>query len=108
MIDINYKQYRMLNRISKHKSIPAKNLTNDDLEIIDFLIKSKFVTPEYSYEIHKLGEYEMPVPIEQEYRVTQAGQAQVYTFRSTYFKRWIPVVISTASLIVSILVAIFK
>lgn len=106
MVDINHDQYKMLKRISKAQSIETDSLTDEEKKICDFLCENRFILPQsdWDYEESNLS-YAPFVPHikSKKYVITQAGKAQIYSFKAAFHKWWIPLAISILALIVSIL-----
>lgn len=99
MIGISKSQYKMLRKIQKQKSISASSLSENELEICQHLMEMECLKCRDFF-----GKRALPSEVE----VSQKGEAQIYLFRSTFYKWWIPVVISILALIVSIAAPIFS
>ncbi len=90
MVDISYKQYKMLKEINCHNSYNSIHLTAEDLEICDFLQRNQFITT-------RIKRDNIDDKIYNEYRVTQSGKAQIYTFKSKFYKTRTSLILSVFS-----------
>lgn len=82
MNDLSKKQYKMLCEIKKRGGIFNRPLSTEEKEICKYLSKLGclyFITTPSSKKTVQL---------------TQFGETQIYAFRSTFYKWWIPVIIS--------------
>lgn len=97
MCNISRKQYRVLKHIYRRKSINSSQLSDERIEICNYLTECNYLS------IQPLS-IVLDSPLCSDYllRVTQSGEAEIYRFRSTFYKWWIPVVISVFALLVSI------
>ncbi len=94
MVDIDFKQYKMLSYIKHHKTIKGINFTEEQLDICSYLKSKGFITartvvshtPHYSV-----------------YRITQEGRAQLSSYVLSFHKWWIPLAVSIVALIFSII-----
>ena len=92
MIDIDFKQFRMLKRIKHKKLIKSTNFTKEQLDICAYLKSNDFITVRTV-----LSES----PHYNEYRITQKGSAQLSAYVASFHKWWIPLIISIGSFILS-------
>jgi hypothetical protein len=99
MVDIDLKQYRMLKKVDKHSSIDAAFLSKEEKDICAFLLEKQFLAVTKSYRRNEQGDIDIFNLYPKEYSITQAGKAQIYAFKSTFYKWWIPVIISIFSAI---------
>ena len=101
MLDISREQYKMLSKINKATTLQSSSLSTEELEICEYLVDHEcikartFAHPDFKGGIHV--QRSLPPDIE----LTQTGKAQLYAFRSTFYKWWIPVIISVLALIIS-------
>lgn len=108
MINLSKEQYKMLLKIKKSNKLPTSSLTEKELEICTFLMYKHCITsrlfscPDITGVNHTLEK------LPKELTITQTGEAEIYVFRSTFYKWWIPVVISVLALLVSIVVPIVQ
>lgn len=102
---LSKEQYKFLRKIKKHGGIARNSLSAKERDICRYLLseecinkaKSNSAPWQLSYNQDRLPEH---------ITISQRGEAQVYTFRSTFYKWWIPVVISIVAIIVSIVLPI--
>lgn len=106
MIDISKEQYRLLKKIKKSKRIPTSTLTDSELEICKYLMHNNCIEAALFSHQDITGAYHTLKKLPKEIALTQAGESQIYAFRSTFYRWWIPVIISAIALIVSISVPI--
>lgn len=107
MVDINFQQYKMLKHINNVQSISTANFSTEELEICEFLCNKEFLsitqktryTPDKNLDLFNL----YPA----EYRITQAGKAQISAYEASFHKWWFSVVIAVISLVVSILALLY-
>lgn len=105
MVDISYEQYKTLKKIKKSESVKLSNLTEDELECCEYLLKHKFI----DYDDELLGDsIENFQYVVDAYKITQKGHAQLFTFVASFHKWWIPLVISLASLVLSVITLLLK
>lgn len=97
MVDIDFKQYKMLKRIAKTNSLTNKSLTKEELNIIDYLAAHNFV--EIIIERPKITDFSISVSKSQnaEYQITEKGKAQIFTFKSTFYKAKTSIILSIIS-----------
>lgn len=101
MVDIHLKHYKMLKRIETSKILKTGNLTDNEIEIIEFLIKKEFVEPIPSDEpIKEFKDFFDIKPCG--YKITQEGLAQLYSFKSTFYKTRTSIILSVFSTIAAI------
>lgn len=94
MIEINSQQYRMLKRIRRYKKLDTSKLSEEELEICDFLVSNNFLVASSSRAEEIANHTEYVNIVAESYAITQEGCAQIYAFASKFRKWWIPVVIS--------------
>lgn len=99
---ISSKQYWLLCAINRNPHINTTAFTGTKKQDFDFLLKKKYVEP-----IKKRRPIDTPngsrhILQTVGYRTTSEGRAAKYSFLSTFYKWWIPVIISIIALIVSI------
>lgn len=108
MVDLSKKQYKMLCKIKKNGFIEKSSLSNTELSICQYLLSVDClqafheVVPSLNFDTKIQTVKRLPLKIE----LNQTGEAQIYAFRSTFYKWWIPVVISVISLLISITIPI--
>lgn len=93
MLDIDRGQYRMLKRIKNHPNMPTADLSKEEKEICRFLARHHFVT----YRPHAISTQDgtkVTHGLPDKISTTQEGNAQLYIFRTTFHKWWIPLVIA--------------
>lgn len=108
MIDINREQYKMLCRIKKSNGLPQESLSDNDIKVCYYLLEHNCVSEAQSYPAPPYinrppAKKRLPATIE----ITQTGKAQIYIFRTTFHKWWIPLALSGAALIFSIISWLF-
>lgn len=91
MTDISRTQYILMRKINRKKSMSFVSMNDRQKEDLAFLKDKGYVC------ISKPATAASPA----HYKVTAAGRASMYIFLSTFYKWWIPVIISICSLIVS-------
>lgn len=102
MVDISKPQYKMLKKLHKNKCLSYEYLSDEEKEICTYLLQHNLISV-----TKKMGEFSKtdmilpPLKIDS-CSITQSGEAQIYIFKSTFYKWWIPVLISIAALIISI------
>lgn len=97
---ISKKQYKLLKKISKNKTIKNKELNN-----LKYLLSIKCVERNTSNDI--TDEAGNLISTDEIYIITSYGEAVMYDFKATFYKWWIPVVISIGAFIVSV-IALFR
>lgn len=108
MVDIHLKHYKMLKQIELANPLSADKLSDEQLEIIDFLMEHNFVVPIHNYDNVKKYMDLFTSP-NSGYKITQDGLAQLYMFKSKFYKTKTSLILSifsTAASIVSTIVAI--
>lgn len=108
MSNISKEQYRLLKKIQRMESISPNSLTDNELNICKFLSDKGFLSVTNKYQKTSDGNLNIFSSSPSEYSITQSGKAEIYIFKSTFYKWWIPVVISIAALIVSISLPILE
>lgn len=108
MIDINREQYKMLCRIKKSDGLLQKSLSENDIQVCYYLLEHNCISeaqayPSPPYINRPPAKKRLPATIE----ITQTGKAQLYIFRTTFHKWWIPLALSGSALIVSIISWLF-
>lgn len=103
MIDTSFSQYLMLKRIKKANPLLNQNLSQEQYEIIQYLEEHNFVEEivsddDWTFDNNILFTNSASVG----FRATETGKAQISTYNATFFKWWIPLVISIIALAVSI------
>lgn len=93
MTDIARTQYLLMCKMNRKKSISISSMSNRQKDDLDFLKSKGYV------KISKPATHSSPA----QYQVTAAGRAAMYVFLSTFYKWWIPVIISIGSLTVSVI-----
>lgn len=104
-LDVTKKShYKLLKRISRRTTISAESLSEEELDICSYLHSLKLIECNMQNPIVHENAYGFQSLVYEhvEYSITQAGKAEIYNFKSTFYKWWIPVVISIIALIVSI------
>lgn len=102
-VDISRGQYLLLKKFRKD-NISAESLDKKQLDDCDYLVKCGFLKAikELKLYEHAIGGAR-PIPTIASFSTTASGRAAIYSFKATFYKWWIPVIISIASLIVSII-----
>lgn len=103
MPNIDAAQYRILKRLHKKGPIQSNHILPAQKSDYGYLLKCGYIT-----EIKQLQESvtvtgKRPVVRVTGYEITAEGRAERYDFKATFYKWWIPVVISIIALIVSII-----
>ena len=99
MLEIDKKQYKLLKYISRHSPIACASFSSEQQEICKYLLSKKMIhgitghNPDAPKDVFQIAIVS--------YSITQLGMAQIYLFKSTSYKWWIPVVISVISLSLS-------
>lgn len=102
MVDISKPQYKMLKKLHKNKFLSYECLSDEEKEICAYLLQHNLISV-----TKKIGEFSKtdmilpPLKIDS-CSITQSGEAQIYIFKSTFYKWWIPVIISLVALALSI------
>lgn len=106
--DISRNQYRLLKKFCK-SNVFITSMSKEQADDCQHLLDLGFLEPliEYNDYIFSNGEHH-PSPDVASYTTTAAGRAAIYSFKATFYKWWIPVIISIASLIVSIIALLIK
>ena len=104
MIDINREQYKMLCRIKKSDGLPQKSLSENDIQVCYYWLEHNCISeaqtyPSPPYINRPPAKKRLPSTIE----ITQTGKAQIYIFRTTFHKWWIPLAVSIASFTLSVI-----
>ena len=99
---ISAKQYWLLCTIDRNPNINTAAFTGKKKQDFDFLLKEKYVEPIKERRPIDTPNGSRRILQTVGYRTTSEGRAAKYTFLSTFYKWWIPVIISIISLIVSI------
>lgn len=104
MSTIGKSHYKLLKRISRRTTISAESLSKEELDICSYLHSLKLIECDMQNPIIRENAYGFQSLVYEhvEYSITQVGKAEIYNFKSTFYKWWIPVVISIVALIVSI------
>lgn len=105
MIDLSKEQYKMLCKIQK-KNLTKSDLSERELSVCEYLLEIECIRPDTQILPNYGGRSSVVKLFPSKLECTQKGEAQVYAFRSTFYKWWIPVVISVIALLVSIIVPI--
>lgn len=102
-VDISRRQYLLLKMFRKDNA-SLKALNDKQLEDCEYLIDCGYLkaTRELVYCDSTIGGAR-PVPTITAFSTTASGRAAMYTFKATFYKWWIPVIISIGSLVVSII-----
>ena len=107
MVDLSKEQYKVLRKIKKHGAIQQSSLSDRELTICRYLLTVECLEAKCIYHPTATGIGTSTV-LPSEIRLSQTGEAQIYAFRSTFYKWWVPVVISIIALIISIAVPVFQ
>lgn len=102
MVDIDFKQYRML-KIADKKEIFSQNLSQEESDVCCFLCDQGFLISNDDYQFSPDGKVDLTGLCPVSYRTSQAGKAQICAFELAFHKWWISVVIAFASFIVSLI-----
>ena len=102
-VDISRGQYLLLKKFRKD-NISAESLDKKQLDDCDYLVKCGFLKAIKELKLfeHSIGG-PRPIPTITSFTTTAPGRAAIYSFKATFYKWWIPVIISIASLGVSII-----
>ncbi len=102
MLNLSKEQYKMLLKIKKSNYITSSSLSDKEIEICKYLMYNGYIESSLFSRQDINGAYHTLKKLPEKISITQTGETQIYVFRSTFYKWWIPVVISIAALIVSI------
>lgn len=108
MVDISPEQYRMLKKISRNDSAQTDSMSKDEKEICAFLATKGFLSVSKKCRTDESGNLDLFNTYPSEYTITQSGKAQIYAFKSTFYKWWIPVIISIAAIAISLAALLFE
>ena len=101
---ISRAQYNLLKRAIKSKELCVDDLNDIELEQAKFLYKNKFLVVSERKTSSSNGITGIYI---YKYKVSQSGEAEMYLFKTSFYKWWVPVVISIGAFIVSI-IALFR
>ncbi len=101
MVDISKPQYKMLVKIHKRNQLPYESLSEEEKDICSYLLAHNLICVIKQLDKSSAPSMQLPAVKIKSVQITQAGMAQIYTFKSTFYKWWIPVVISIIALILS-------
>lgn len=108
-LSLSKEQYKMLCKIKKHKGLSRSSLSDVELAICQYLLMRDCIAkPKHVSIPWQIDKSQTQNQLPEHLVITQFGEAQVYTFRSKFYKWWIPVVISIIALITSIAVPVFQ
>lgn len=96
MSELDFKQYRLLSKIKRRKTLSGESIKRTQAEDLSYLLNKKYVCYSRVQTPHSSAVY----------CTTPQGRAAIYDFRISYMKWWVPVIISLASLIVSVIALI--
>lgn len=104
---ISSEQYRLMCTIERNSKINTTAFTGKEKQDFDFLLKKKYIEP-----IQERQPIDTPtgfrrIPQTIGYRTTSEGRAIAYTFKATFYKWWIPVLLSIVSIALSIVLHFF-
>lgn len=99
MLEIDKKQYKLLKYISRHSPITYASFSPEQQEICKYLLSKKMIRGITGYNPNAPKDVFQTTIFS--YSITQLGMAQIYSFKSTLYKWWIPVIISIISLSLS-------
>ncbi len=102
MSNLSKSQYKMLCRIKKEKTTSTNSLSKEEVEICSYLLTHGCIVPRCSPALNSSGRLINIKLLPEHLKITQEGEAHIYSFRSTFYKWWIPVVVSIFSLLISI------
>lgn len=104
--EISRNQYHLLKYFRKDKP-PINSFGKSKIADCHYLVKCGYLDPVRKYErSDSVGSCTIPILIS--YATTPAGRAAIYSFRATFYKWWIPVIISVISLGVSVVTLLLK
>lgn len=101
MVDISFKQYKMLKRINKNQSVKYEEFTEEEIKTCEFLAEKDFVTLNTKSVPVPNNPYNAHIPVLDNYEITEEGKAQISAYISSFHKWWIPLIVSIASFILS-------
>lgn len=101
MVDISKSQYKMLVKVHKRNQLPYESLSEEEKDICSYLLAHNLIRVIKQLDKSSAPSMQLPAVKIKSVQITQAGMAQIYTFKSTFYKWWIPVVISIIALILS-------
>lgn len=101
MVDIDYSQFKILGRIRRHKSIKHDDLSDEEINICEFLFNHGFVTKNKTFNQIPNKFDNVPVLTVDSYKITEKGKAQLSAYVAAFHKWWLPLIVSIASLILS-------
>lgn len=102
MTDISFVQYKMLKRINKNQNIKYKKLSDEEIKICEFLAENNFVILNTKSMPVPNNPYHAHIPVRDNYEITEEGRAQIYSFKSTFYKTRTSIILSVFSTIAAI------
>lgn len=104
---ISSEQYRLLCAINRNPHINTAAFTGTKKQDFDFLLKEKYVEPIKERQPIDTPNGSRRILQTVGYRTTSEGRAIAYTFKATFYKWWIPVLLSIVSIVLSIVLHFF-
>lgn len=107
-MNISKEQYKLLKKIAKYNVISTSQLSAYEKEACIFLEQKGFLLIASQDRISENGTIDIFHCYPTEYKITQARRVEIYAFKSTFYKWWIPLVISVIAILVSIVMPIIQ
>lgn len=102
MVDISFKQYKILKRINKSQSIKYEELSEEEIKTCDFLAEKNFLSLNADYLPLPNNPYNIHRSVPNNYEITEEGKAQIYVFKSKFYKTRISLILSIFSTVAAI------
>ena len=99
---IDRSQYHILKKIRKYGQLSVDSLSTKQYSDCEYLRQQGFVSAIEKSNAINSGDVSQFYSEIVSYEITPSGRAAIYSFKATFYKWWIPVVISIASLLVSL------
>lgn len=101
MSSIDSKQYKLLTKL-KHNDLPADSLSPIESEDCFYLVHCGYVTPIKDRVMCNTPSGSRRLLKTTCYKITPYGRAARYEFKATFYKWWIPVIISILAIVISL------
>lgn len=107
-MDISKDQYKMLKQIKK-SNVNTSGMSEYEIDICKFLMDKKFLKArEFSHYDRITNSVYVERSLPDELELTQAGEAQLYSYKASFHHWWIPVAVSILSAAVSLASALWQ
>lgn len=101
MSSIDSKQYKLLTKL-KRNDLSADSLSQIESEDCLYLVQCGYATPAKDRVMCNTPGGSRRLLITTCYKITPSGRAARYEFKATFYKWWIPVVISILAIVISL------